>query len=392
VNDRGVPDVPRLRQILADRVGGIEMLCRHPVERSGKWFWEAAVPDLEHHVRLSEADPLAIPGPGRTVLEAACATAVMEPLSHDRPLWEVLLVPHADGPFCGILFRIHHALADGLAAEDVIAALADSGSASALVTGPSKDRAPLPAEARGRIRSVFDRLGRIAVQTAAVFRRTVRSKVLLGPLGATRDVAFSDIRLSELHDGAERLGGTVNDAFLAAFGQAIRAFLVTAREPLPETVPISCPVRLDRRHGEGNATGVMLVAVPVRTPDPREAVSRVAAVTKTAKRHARAAGTFELMTGPRAAAMLMRFARTQRAVAAIASDLPGPSRTLTLGGAELVRVWPLALLSANVRVGALGVSYAGRFRISLQTDAEHVPPARVLADAMTEALKAIAEP
>ncbi|MGO4277178.1 WS/DGAT domain-containing protein, partial [Paenibacillus sp. TAF58] len=114
--------------------------------------------------------------------------------------------------------------------------------------------------------------------------------------------------------------------------------------------------------------------------------------TKTAKRHARAAGTFELMTGPRAAAMLMRFARTQRAVAAIASDLPGPSRTLTLGGAELVRVWPLALLSANVRVGALGVSYAGRFRISLQTDAEHVPPARVLADAMTEALKAIAEP
>jgi hypothetical protein len=317
---------------------------------------------------------------------------VMAPLSHDRPLWEVLLIPHADGPLCGILFRIHHALADGLAAEELIGALADAGPASLPLEGPPKDRAPLPAEVRGRVRRALDRLGRAAVETAAVFRRSVRSRVLLGPLGETRDIAFIDIGLSELHNSAERLGGTVNDAFLAAFGQAIRAFLVEAHEPLPASVPISCPVRLARRQGEGNATGVMLVSVPVRSPDARAAVAQVAAVTRTAKARARGAGTFELMTGPRTAAMLMRFARIQRAVAAIASDLPGPSRTLTLGGAELVRVWPVALLSANVRVGALGVSYAGRFRISLQTDAEHVPPARVLADAMAEALKAIVDP
>ena len=215
--------------------------------------------------------------------------------------------------------------------------------------------------------------------------------MLLGPLSATRDIAFFDVDLREVHDGADRYGGTVNDAFLAAFGQGIRALLVVAGEQLPTTVPISCPVRLSRRAGEGNATGVMLVPVPVAEPHPRVAVVRVADVTRSEKARARAAGTFGLMAGPRAARLFMLFSQRQRAVAAIASDLSGPARTLSVGGSELVRAWPLSLLSANVRVGVLGVSYAGRFRVSLQTDAEHVPPARVVADAMAAALHEIAE-
>lgn len=87
--------------------------------------------------------------------------------------------------------------------------------------------------------------------------------------------------------------------------------------------------------------------------------------------------------------MLMHFALRQRAVGAIASELTGPPATLRLGGAELVAAWPLALLSGNVRVGALAVSYAGRFRVSIQTDASHLPPARVLADGMARALERI---
>jgi hypothetical protein len=96
------------------------------------------------------------------------------------------------------------------------------------------------------------------------------------------------------------------------------------------------------------------------------------------------------MSGPRSAALLMRVARTQRAVAAVASEFPGPARTLRLDGAELVSAWPLALLSANVRVGFVAASYAGRFRVSVQTDAGHLPAARLVADAVAEALQAIA--
>jgi diacylglycerol O-acyltransferase / wax synthase len=382
VDEHGRPDVARLRHALAGRLLAVAALGRRPVERDGRWTWEPAEPDLDHHVRVVAAS---VSGD----FEATCARVVMEPIAHDRPLWEVLLVPRARGELCGILFRVHHAVADGLAADALIEALADREEVSRATT-------PVAASPTGRavtsprgIRAVFGRVRRIAVQTVAVFRRSVRSRVLLGPLGATRDVAFVDVDLHRLHDGAKRLGGTVNDAFLAAFGQGIRAMLAVVGEAAPTTVPISNPVRLRRQGAEGNATGVMLVPVPADTSDPLPVVARVAAITRSEKVRARTAGTFELMRGPRVAALLMRFARSQHAVGAIASNLPGPQRTLHIDGAELVDAWPIALLSANVRVGALALSYAGRLRVSVQTDAEHLPPARIAADAIGRALRQI---
>jgi hypothetical protein len=311
---------------------------------------------------------------------------MMRPLPRDRPLWELLLVPRVEGSSCGVLFRVHHAVADGLRVESLIEALSDA-------EGPASAEADRPAEVAAQEqprRSGMERLRTLTVETIAVFRRSVRSRVLLGPLGVTRDIALFETALTEVHAGALRRGATVNDAFLAAFGQGLRALLIASGESPPVELPVSCPVRLPRRQGEGNATGVMLVRVPVRSDDVLRAVSSVAAETRLQKVRARAAGTFGWMARPRSAALLMRFARHQRAVAALASDIAGPSRTLRIGGAELVRVWPLSLLSANVRVGALCVSYAGRLSVSVQTDAEHLPPARLVADAMEGALQEIA--
>ncbi|WP_434318505.1 wax ester/triacylglycerol synthase domain-containing protein [Leifsonia sp. P73] len=386
VDARGVPDVGRLRTVLADRVRSAPALCRRPVASGAAWHWELSQPELDRHVRLWRPGADGAAGAGVLAFEQVCARTLMTGLPLDRPLWELLLVPGVDGRRCGVLFRLHHALADGLEAEALIAALCDDGAAGAGLGGPAAT-VPLPPTER---LSALRRLREVAAQTTAVFRRTVRSRVLLGPLGATRDVAFLDVGLAELHDGASRAGGTIGDAFLAAVGQGLRAVLVTAGEELPATLPVSSPVRLPRLPGEGNATGVMLVQVPVADADARAAVARVGAQSRSEKARARAAGTFEWMSGPRSAALLMRVARTQRAVAAVASEFPGPVRTLRLDGAELVSAWPLALLSANVRVGFVAASYAGRFRVSVQTDAGHLPAARLVADAVAEALHTIA--
>lgn len=411
VDARGVPDIERLRRVLVERVCAAAALCRLPVAVGSTWTWHPVTPDLRHHVRVwGEEDGR--PGTaesGPRDFENVCATALMTPLPLDRPLWELLLVPGVEGRRCGVLFRVHHAVADGVEAETLIAALADRlpadddrrpappGQPSSPAPMPPPGRTPLGESPPGqsplpaaRRRGVRERIVGAVEQTVAVFRRTVRSRVLLGPLGTTRDVAFLDVDLRDLHDGAKRLGGTVGDAFLASFGRGLRAVLVAAGEELPSTLPISCPVQLPRRSGVGNATGVMLVPVPIAAPDVREALAAVTAATRSEKIRARAAGTFEWMANPRSAALLMRFARTQRAVAAIASEFRGPSSALVIGGSELERAWALSLLSANVRVGVVGVSYAGRFRVGVQTDAEHIPSARLVADAMRDALVALA--
>ncbi|WP_158866873.1 WS/DGAT domain-containing protein [Leifsonia sp. AG29] len=391
VDREGVPDADRLRAALAGRVSELEALCRRPVQRDREWRWVAASPELARHVRVFDR-PARRGSAGASRLEAACAAAVMWPLDRERPLWELLLVPAAQGPNCGLLFRVHHAVADGLLVVDLMEALSDGGAGSRETAndvsrlGAAIDRtaAPQPSRPHRNVRT-------IVAETAAIFRRSVRSRVLLGPLGASRDIALFEVPLGRLHAGAASRGATVNDAFLTAFGQGIRALLADAGESLPETVPISCPVRLPREEGQGNATGVMLAPVPVAEADVMEALAQVARTTRSEKERARAAGTFEWTSGPRMASLLMRFARTQRAVGAIASDVPGPRRALRFGGAELVHAWPLSLLSANVRVGALCVSYGETLAVSIQTDAEHLPPARVVASAMEAALRAIAE-
>ncbi|MGH1548772.1 wax ester/triacylglycerol synthase domain-containing protein [Leifsonia poae] len=382
VDSRGEPDVAALRDALAPRIRSVPALNRAPENVDGAWSWREVAPDLSHHIRLIPPD---------SAFEETCARVIVQPLASGRPLWEMLLVPHAEDDRCGLLFRLHHAVADGMGAEELIAAIADpmrTAGPGAVTAGPPHQAAP------PRRRPLVHRAADIAAQTLAVFRRSVDSRVLLGPLGPTRDVAFVDVDLQRLHDGARLLGGTVGDAFLAAFGRGLGALLIAAGEEPPVTVPVSCPVRITRQQGEGNATGVMLIPVPVAPVGSEDDISgrvaRVAAVTRSEKVRARAAGTFHPMRSPRAARLLMRFAQRQRAVGAIASELTGPSRTLRLAGSELVAAWPLALLSGNVRVGALGVSYAGRFRVSIQTEADHLPTARVVAESMATALDRIA--
>jgi len=380
VDGTGRPDVVALREVLAPRIERVDALHRVPARLDGVWRWRTAVPDLSHHLRVIEAD---------IDLEHTCSRVVMTPLDPARPLWELLLVPRVAEGRCGMLFRLHHAVADGLGAEALVAALSDAAPVDDAPAGAAHGRADEPPPAARR--PLLRRWGDLAVQTAAVFRRSVHSRALLGPLGTTRDVALLDVDLARLHDGAHLLGGTIGDAFLAAFGQGLRAMLAAAGEEPPAAVPVSSPVRLARLAGEGNATGVMLTRIPVADLDVDRAVARVASLTRSEKARARAVGTFRPMSNPRAARMLMHLARRQRAVGAIASELTGPERTLRLGGAELVAAWPLALLSGNVRVGALAVSYAGRFRVSIQTDGSHLPPARVLADGMARALGGIEE-
>ncbi|WP_374008435.1 wax ester/triacylglycerol synthase domain-containing protein [Leifsonia sp. LS-T14] len=392
VDASGFPDIASLRDTLAMRVGRVAALQRVAQRVDGEWTWRTAAPSLTHHVRLVEPDLLAQSARDATGFERTCARVVMKPLDANRPLWEILLVPHAAEDRCGLIFRLHHAVADGLGAEALIASLADSATGGTTATAPARQNVDaVQPTRRPRIRG----LGDFAAQTLAVFRRDVHSDVLLGPLGPTRDIAFADVDLSRLHDAARRLGGTINDVFLAAFGQGIRALLIAAGEAPPATLPVSSPVRLERQPGAGNATGVMLIDVPVGSADPpvdlEHSVALVAAATRREKARARSVGTFRWMRTPRAAHLLMRFALHQRAVGAIASEMTGPPRTLHIGGSELIAAWPIALLSGNVRAGVLAVSYAGRLCISVQTDNSHLPPANVLAKAMRAALERMSQ-
>jgi diacylglycerol O-acyltransferase / wax synthase len=382
------------------------------VPRGRRHRWAEAGPDVEHHVRL--VDPVE----GRAGLERLCGELMCRPLDRDRPLWEVMLVPGAAPGRIAAVLRIHHAVADGMAAVGIVHDLFDPSPPGATTaarpetgtgpearartvtqagseTGAQTGAGPRPAVGRvtaippPQARYLRRTLGRtrfgLERMRATLLARGVAPTVLLGERGPRRAVVFLDADLAGLAAWARPSGATVNDSLLAAVASGYRAALTAAGETVPAWLPVSVPVALARRGSSANQVGVMLVRLPLREERAAERLRLVAEQTRVEKVRARDQGTLELMRGPLGARIMDRAARRQHLVAGFVTDVPGPSRALALAGAPVTAVWPVAVLAANVRLGVAAVSYAGRLYCGVHFDADHVP-GMAFARALGEAL------
>jgi WS/DGAT/MGAT family acyltransferase len=389
VDAAGRPDAAAIRRLLAGRIGGVPGLAQRAGLRDDAWWWEPRDPDLAAHVRIEE------PGAGTHGFEAVCGRLLMRPLPPDRPLWEIVLVPGARPGGCGIVIRFHHVIADGAHAVALVEELFDpagddsgepfgepaASSAAAPIAGPAAAPAAAPTAAPSRPPS---RTAVLAYRIRQFVRPWIRSRTLLGPLGPRRDAAGASVDLDRLHHAAHAAGGTIGDAFLAAVGRGLAHAMRAAGERVPATITVSQPVRLASRDGQLNSVGVMLVPVPLGGTMP-DAMRRIARTTTAAKPVARAAGT--VIRSPRAARGFDAFARHQHLIAAVVSNVPGPSRRLALAGSPLVELLPLGPLAGNVRIGVTAASYDGRFWLAVVTDADHVIGAAEVADRIAGALE-----
>ena len=110
----GTADVAAVRSAFAELVPSAPRLSQRVVRDGRRYAWEPAPLDLDHHVRL------VAPVDGLAGLQALCARLMVTPMPMDRPLWELLLVPGVAPRRMGVVFRVHHALADGVAAVRLV--------------------------------------------------------------------------------------------------------------------------------------------------------------------------------------------------------------------------------------------------------------------------------
>ncbi len=349
-------DLDALRAAIARRLADLPRFGQRVVRNRRHLQWEACRPDLSWHVRL--VDEVS----GQDGLAELCATLMTVPLPVDRPMWELLIAPGAspDGP--GIILRVHHAVADGVAGVRLVQRLFDSES-------PPEPPRPRPAPSRPW-RWSWRKMVTGVSRVVAMFRATVPPTVLLGPISATRSVTFADIELGALAQAAKAAGATVNDALLAAVTVAAEATLRADGQLVPPILPASVPVALPDRGTSGNAVGVMLVRLPTGEPDAGVRLARIAGSTRAAKSEARAQGTFELTRTRFGSRLFGRLARRQRFIVLFVTNVRGPERPLLVAGAPLEHAWPVAPIQGNVRFGVAAMSYAGRFGVAVHADAE----------------------
>ncbi len=360
VGPDGEADLEALRAELARTLEGASPQLRRfrqRVSRSGRRLvWQECAPDLGWHVRQVEAVA------GAAGLGELAGDLMTRPLPLDRPLWELLVVTGAGtGP--GVVFRVHHAVADGVGVVGLVQHLFG--------------RLPEPRAATQGVRPVPAPRRRASLRVAvarvlSVFRLAVPRTVLLGPIGPRRGMGFTQVDLASLGAGARSAGATLNDALLAAVAPALEAALEAAGAPVLQPVPVSVPVALPERGTSGNAVGVMLVRLPTGVSDLRERLARISALTSAGKAEARAQGTFELTRSQLGSRVYAFLAQRQRFIAAFVTNVRGPAERLFIAGAPLELAWPVVPLQGNVRFGVAAFSYAGRLFCTVHVDAAHL--------------------
>lgn len=341
-----------------------------------------------------------------TDFHAAAGRLMERPLMRGRPPWEAHVLPGEDGTSFAVFFKFHHALADGLRALMLAAALMDPVDMPEPRPRPAEPPRPLFPDVRrlpGLVRGTLSDVGRALDIGTSVARATlgVRSSPALTsrPTG-TRRIAGVSLDLDDVHRVRKSVGGTVNDVLIAVVAGALRTWL-DERGDGSEGVAPRALIPVSRRrprtaHPQGNRLSGYLIRLPVDDPDP---VGRLRAVRTAMDRNKdagpnRGAGAVALLAdhvpplghrlgGPvvgQAARLLFDI---------LVTSVPLPSLGLKLGGCPLAEVYPLAPLARGQALAVAVSTFRGRVHYGLVADAEAVPDLHRLARALTEEVETL---
>ncbi|MFF1674558.1 wax ester/triacylglycerol synthase family O-acyltransferase [Streptomyces sp. NPDC058256] len=328
------------------------------------------------------------------------------PLERGRPPWEAHVLPGEDGVSFAVLFKFHHALADGLRALMLAAAIMDPMDLPEPRPRPAEPPRGLFPDVRklpGLVRGTLSDVGRALDIGASVARATLgvqSSPALTSEPTGTRRTAGVVIDLDDVHRVRKTVGGTVNDVLIAVVAGALRRWLDERGDGSEGVAPRALIPVSKRRprtaHPQGNRLSGYLIRLPVDDPDP---LGRLRAVRTAMDRNKdagpnRGAGAVALLAdhvpplghrigGPvvgQAARLLFDI---------LVTSVPLPSLGLKLGGCPLTEVFPFAPLARGQALAVAVSTYRGQVHYGLLADAEAVPDLDVLARALTEEVAAL---
>ncbi|MGY1643812.1 wax ester/triacylglycerol synthase domain-containing protein [Geodermatophilus sp. SYSU D00703] len=375
----GAPSAAELRDAVARRLPGAPRLTWRLAGTAEEPTWcpDEAVDVAAHVGAVAAAGPLDPAGLRREV-----ARLFVQRLDRRRPLWRMDLVGPLEGGGAVLVWRVHHALADGTTlmrlAHDV---LWDPTPA------PAAD-APGPAAVPPRPAGGAPGRAHLADVLTGELLPGLRRSPFDARVGHDRDVAFAGTSLPAVRDAARELAGaTVNDAVLAVVAGALRLWLEHRHGPV-HGLRVKVPVAL---HSDGDAAGNrdswFRVDLPVDEPDVATRLTAVRAETALRKAHHDAQELDELMArlarfSPRTASWSQRLQRSGRAFALTVSNVRGPEREVAVLGARVAAVHSLVEVAQHHALRVAVVSIADRLCFGLVADPAVVGGLDVLAGAV----------
>ena len=415
--------LPPFRRRLVD----VPLGLHHPV-----WIEDPHL-DLAAHVRV-----MTVPAPGgRREMDDVISELASWQLDRKRPLWECWILegladdldhPGAEpssGRHVGFLVKMHHALADGVAAAALLANVMETEPDAVDPPPPVEPwRAePVPPWWRLLIDAAVDavaslrRLPGLVRRTIsggrAVARRRKEAEVspplpilhtgntrFNGRLTANRSFATADLSLDDVKAVRQAFDVSVNDVVLGIVAGALRSHLLKVGDlpdrPLVAGVPVSAPT--DEVRLSGNRVSNMFTSLRTDIEDPVERLAAIHDVTGAAKEVQNLLGIDMLAdwveyAPPRPYSWAMKLysrlglaERHRPPINCVVSNVPGPRDPLYIAGARLVGIWSVGPILEGIGLNVTVWSYRSALHVGVLGCREHWDDLHVVTDGMADAL------
>jgi diacylglycerol O-acyltransferase len=356
-------------------------------------------------------------------LRRAVSCEASRDLDHRRPLWRLLLFPRPNGPIT-LLFRVHHAIADGIALVTLLTDSTDAGACRTAARYTAERQRRLHSGPLGKLIDrlevlntslewVAGRLGsrhgkhglaqgllRQAWASAGAIRRILTlpddsPQMFRRVLNGHRSVTWADgIAFTPLRGLAKRMGVSVNDLFMALLTGALGRQLgqIIAQLPEQQNLRVSIPVNLRMGRGRelGNQFGVVMLDLPIGIADFGQRLKAVAERMALLKGSPEANLTLIGLSAVSHLPLLLE-KRAIRIIAAksvaVVSNLPGPKRHVRIAGARMrsLMFWPPQ--AGGIGLGVSFFTYAGQVSIGISADQSVLPRPQELLDRMCEEIQ-----
>jgi WS/DGAT/MGAT family acyltransferase len=401
--------VPKLRQIA--RPGALS-------EAPPAWSDDPAF-DIANHVARRR-----LCGPGTTAqLLELCAEVVSAPLTQGRPLWELIFVEGLESGQIALIEKLHHSMADGIAAAELAMVLLDVSPESheRPTAAPWHPQGPVPfvvgaARDLWHLGEIGVRLGVWAGETALhPFRRVrgwtaklgaataiVRDGPFAHPsplnhwIGPERQIRLVQFPLDDVRSVAHARGGTVNDVVLTLVTQGLHRMLGESAGAEGELLNALVPVGLATgpTRNMANHVSAYLVKLPVGSGDAEHTLATIISETAHQKKQrqelvADAALRILEPLPQTGLAVLGWLVERQPFFNLIVTNVPGPGVPLYALGARMLEAFPLVPLVGNQGLGIAVLSYLEQLNVGILADPIICPDVDALCDGMNEAFRGL---
>lgn len=409
VIDGPSPGRDELVETLSERMRTIprltQLVHKHPLELAAPEWVDDANFDITHHVRWA-----ALPRPGDdAALFRTIADLMERRLDRDHPLWECWIIEGLPERRWAALIKIHHCIADGIAAMRMLANIADTGPAATFATDIRAAKEPPPSIGNPAGLSLnplswAGGLWRTSLATTGAAAHTAKGAAefvagllapaanssLRGSVTNMRRYSAARVSLKDVETVCEVFGVTLNDVALAAITDSYRAVLLhrgekPRRNSLRTLIPVSVrsPDAMDRTDIRVSA---MLPSLPVEQDDPvkrlRSVHTRLGRLKGSGERQAASAfvALANFVPFVLSAWTVRLLARLpQRSVVTLATNVPGPRQRLQVLGRPVEELLPVPPIAMHLRTVIGMLTYVDTLVFGITADYDATPDVDELA-------------